>query len=103
MDGEFSASGLQAIGPALQGVVDAGDLSGFVTLVWRGGQVVQVDTVGRRDIAGDKPMTRDTLFRIASMTKAVTSVAASLHQIGITGQYRLSEDRDGIRRHADRR
>ena len=76
MDGEFSASGLQAIGPALQGVVDAGDLSGFVTLVWRGGQVVQVDTVGRRDIAGDKPMTRDTLFRIASMTKPITSVAA---------------------------
>ncbi|MDP3383476.1 MAG: serine hydrolase domain-containing protein [Phenylobacterium sp.] len=76
MDGEFSASGLQAIGPALQGVVDAGDLSGFVTLVWRGGEVVQVDTVGRRDVAGDKPMTRDTLFRIASMTKPITSVAA---------------------------
>jgi CubicO group peptidase (beta-lactamase class C family) len=76
MDGEFSASGLQAIGPALQGVVDAGDLSGFVTLVWRGGEVVQVDTIGRRDIAGDKPMTRDTIFRIASMTKPITSVAA---------------------------
>jgi len=76
MDGDFSASGLQAIGPALQGVVDAGDLSGFVTLVWRGGQVVQVDTIGLRDIAGDKPMTRDTIFRIASMTKPITSVAA---------------------------
>lgn len=76
MDGEFSASGLKAIGPALQGVVDAGDLSGFVTLVWRGGEVVQVDTVGRRDVAGDKPMTRDTLFRIASMTKPITSTAA---------------------------
>ncbi len=76
MDGEFSAGGLQAIGPALQGVVDAGDLSGFVTLVWRGGKVVQVDTIGRRDIAGDKPMTRDTIFRIASMTKPITSVAA---------------------------
>jgi CubicO group peptidase (beta-lactamase class C family) len=76
MDGEFSASGLQAIGPALQGVVDAGDLSGFVTLVWRGGEVVQVDAIGRRDIAGDRPMTRDTIFRIASMTKPITSVAA---------------------------
>lgn len=76
MDGEFSASGLQAIGPALQGVVDAGDLSGFVTLVWRGGDVVQVDAIGRRDIAGDRPMTRDTIFRIASMTKPITSVAA---------------------------
>ncbi|MDP3489885.1 MAG: serine hydrolase domain-containing protein [Phenylobacterium sp.] len=76
MDGEFSASGLEAIGPALQGVVEAGDLSGFVTLVWRRGEVVQVNTVGRRDVAGDKPMTRDTIFRIASMTKPITSVAA---------------------------
>lgn len=76
MDGEFSASGLQAIGPALQGVVDAGDLSGFVTLVWRGGDVVQMDAIGRRDIEGDRPMTRDTIFRIASMTKPITSVAA---------------------------
>ncbi|MDO8902533.1 MAG: serine hydrolase domain-containing protein [Phenylobacterium sp.] len=76
MDGDFSASGMEAIGPALQGVVDSGDLSGFVTLVWRKGEVVQVDTIGRRDIGGDKPMTRDTIFRIASMTKPITSVAA---------------------------
>ncbi len=76
MDGEISSSGLAAIGPALQGVVDAGDLSGFVTLVWRKGEVVRVDAVGQRDIAGGKPMTRDTIFRIASMTKPITSVAA---------------------------
>ncbi|MCG9916303.1 MAG: beta-lactamase family protein [Phenylobacterium sp.] len=76
MDGANFAKGLEAIGPALQGVVDAGDLSGFVTLVWQGGEVVKVDTLGRRDIAGDKPMTRDTIFRIASMTKPITSVVA---------------------------
>ena len=76
MDGGFSSSGLEAIGPALQNVVDAGDLSGFVTLVWRKGEVAQVNTVGQRDIAGGKPMTRDTIFRIASMTKPITSVAA---------------------------
>ena len=76
MDGANFAKGLEAIGPALQGVVDAGDLSGFVTLVWRKGEVVKVDTLGRRDIAGDKPMTRDTIFRIASMTKPITSVVA---------------------------
>ncbi|MCA6263068.1 MAG: beta-lactamase family protein, partial [Phenylobacterium sp.] len=61
---------------ALQGVVDAGDLSGFVTLIWRKGEIVQLNTLGRRDIAGDKPMTRDTMFRIASMTKPLTSVLA---------------------------
>jgi CubicO group peptidase (beta-lactamase class C family) len=47
-----------------------------VTLVWRKGEVVQVNTVGMRDVEEGKPMTRDTLFRIASMTKPVTSIAA---------------------------
>jgi CubicO group peptidase (beta-lactamase class C family) len=81
MDGEQAASGfteaaLAQIAPALQGVIDAGDLSGFVTLVWRKGEVAQVLTLGQRDIEAGLPMTRDTLFRIASMTKPVTSIAA---------------------------
>ncbi len=49
-----------------------------MTLVWRDGRDVQFNAVGKRDIAGDKPMTRDTLFRIASMTKPITSVAAMM-------------------------
>ncbi|ODT89375.1 MAG: hypothetical protein ABS78_04120 [Phenylobacterium sp. SCN 70-31] len=65
-----------AVAPALQGLVDQGALSGMVTLVWRGGEVVQSLAIGKRDIAGDLPMARDTLFRIASMTKPVTSIAA---------------------------
>jgi CubicO group peptidase (beta-lactamase class C family) len=72
----FSTDGLAQIPPMLKGVVDAGDLSGAVTLVWRGGREVQLNTIGKRDIAHDLPMTRDTLFRIASMTKPITSVAA---------------------------
>lgn len=60
----------------LQGVVDAGDLSGFVTLTWRRGEIVQLNTLGWRDVSAKAPMTRDTMFRIASMTKPVTSVAA---------------------------
>jgi len=74
--GKLDRKALEQIPPALQATVDAGDLSGFVTLVWSRGEVVQVNTIGRRDIAADKPMTRDTLFRIASMTKPITSVAA---------------------------
>lgn len=74
--GGFSSEGLAAIPAALQPVVDAGDLSGFVTLLWRRGEVAQVNTVGYRDVAAKAPMTRDTLFRIASMTKPITSVAA---------------------------
>ncbi len=81
MDGDqasngFITAGLAQVAPALQAAVDAGDLSGVVSLIWRKGEVVQVNTIGKRDIAGDVPMTRDTLFRIASMTKPVTSIAA---------------------------
>jgi CubicO group peptidase (beta-lactamase class C family) len=82
MDGETGTlqgvdqSSLAKIAPALQGVIDAGDLSGFVTLIWRGGEELQFNALGHRDIDAGLPMTRDTLFRIASMTKPVTSVAA---------------------------
>lgn len=74
--GGLSAEGLAQIPQALQAVVDAGDLSGFVTLVWRKGEIAQVNTVGHRDLSTKAPMERDTLFRIASMTKPVTSIAA---------------------------
>ena len=66
---------LAKIPPALQGVIDAGDLSGFVTLIWRGGEELQFNALGHRNIETGAPMTRDTLFRIASMTKPITSVA----------------------------
>ncbi|HEY5336682.1 MAG TPA: serine hydrolase [Rhizomicrobium sp.] len=72
----FDAAKLAAVPAMMQGVVDAGDLSGMVTLVWRGSEDVQLNTIGKRDIANNLPMTRDTLFRIASMTKPITSVAA---------------------------
>ncbi len=75
VSGAFAA-GLAGVAPALQQVVDAGDLSGAVTLVWRKGEIVRVDTVGYRDREAKAPMQRDTLFRIASMTKPITSVAA---------------------------
>jgi CubicO group peptidase (beta-lactamase class C family) len=63
-------------GFSADGLVDSGDISGFVTLLYRHGEIAQVNTLGRRDIARNKPMQRDTLFRIASMTKPVTSLAA---------------------------
>ena len=74
----FDEAGLAAVGPMLEGVVGNGDLSGIVSLVWRKGEAVRLDTVGKRDIAAGLPMQRDTLFRIASMTKPVTSVAAMM-------------------------
>jgi len=71
----FARDKLAAVGPMLQGLVDAGDLSGIVAMVWRDGEIVRLDTAGKRDIENNKPMERDTLFRIMSMTKPITSVA----------------------------
>ena len=55
---------------------EAGLLSGAVTCVWHRGDVLQVNEIGHRDIEAGLPMQRDTIFRIASMTKPVTVAAA---------------------------
>ncbi|MGI9125612.1 MAG: serine hydrolase domain-containing protein [Mycobacterium sp.] len=56
--------------------VDSGLLSGAVTLVWHRGNVLQVNEIGFSDVEAKLPMRRDTIFRIASMTKPVTVAAA---------------------------
>jgi CubicO group peptidase (beta-lactamase class C family) len=60
---------------ALQKVVDAGQLAGAATLIWRDGEARTI-CVGWRDVEAHLPVERDTIFRIASMTKPITSVAA---------------------------
>lgn len=73
----------ESIGAPLQASVNAGQLAGAVALVWRGGEVVEVACAGWQDVAAERPMRRDALFRIASMTKPITSVAAlMLHEDG---------------------
>ena len=64
------------IATAIGAIVDAGALAGAATLVWRDGKVVQTACVGWRDVEARLPIERDTLFRIASMTKPITSTAA---------------------------
>jgi CubicO group peptidase (beta-lactamase class C family) len=61
---------------SVQEAIDAGLLAGAVTLVWRSGEVLQVSELGHRDVHANLPMQRDTIFRIASMTKPVTVAAA---------------------------
>jgi CubicO group peptidase (beta-lactamase class C family) len=65
-----------AVDIAIREHVDAGRLAGAAALAWRNGEVVHAAAVGRRDLANDLPVERDTIFRIASMTKPVTTVAA---------------------------
>lgn len=66
----------EPIAAAMQAFVQTGALAGAATLVWRNGAVVQTASVGWRDVEAGVPMTRDTLFRIASMTKPITSTVA---------------------------
>src|SRR5215471_19195379 len=56
--------------------VEAGQLAGAAALVWRRGTVTAAVSVGQRDLTTGLPVQRDTIFRIASMTKPVTTVAA---------------------------
>ena len=72
----FSREELAKIGPAMQGIIDQGLLSGVVTLLWRNGEIAQVTANGLANRETKAPMARDTIFRIASMTKPVTTVAA---------------------------
>jgi CubicO group peptidase (beta-lactamase class C family) len=65
-----------SIKTVLENAVNGGDLTGIVTLVWHGNKVIQSANVGWRDREANLPMERDTLFRIASMTKPITSMAA---------------------------
>ena len=56
--------------------VEAGLLAGAVTLVWQNGEVLQHNAIGWRDVEAWLPMQHDTIFRIASMSKPITTAAA---------------------------
>jgi CubicO group peptidase (beta-lactamase class C family) len=56
--------------------VDEGLYSGVVTLVARNGRLVDLQSHGKRDVEAGLPMQAETIFRIYSMSKTVTSVAA---------------------------
>lgn len=79
----MSAERLDRLDAALREYVDDGRLAGQAALVLRGGRVVFSAANGMRDVEAGLPMTRDTIFRIASQTKAVVSVGVMiLHERG---------------------
>lgn len=71
----MSSERLARIDAAMAKYVDDDLVPGVVTLVARQGKVVQLEAYGSRWVEEDEPMTTDTIFRIASMTKPITSVA----------------------------
>ena len=75
---DVSAERLERIRPVMQGYVDDGRIAGFLTVVARRGKIVHFETIGMGDIENNKPMEADTLFRIHSMSKPITSVAVMM-------------------------
>jgi CubicO group peptidase (beta-lactamase class C family) len=74
----LDAARLRRIDEHFAGYVDDGRLPGWLVLVSRRGRIAHLSTYGQRDIEAGLPMQPDTLFRIYSMTKPVTSVAAMM-------------------------
>jgi CubicO group peptidase (beta-lactamase class C family) len=74
----FDAGRLARIDRHFARYVDDGRLPGWLLLVSRNGRIAHLSTYGRRDIEADLPVELDTRFRIYSMTKPVTSVAAMM-------------------------
>ncbi len=72
----ISKAALDHLHGVMAGYVERGDFPGLVMLVSRHGEV-HVDAIGRLAFEGS-PMTRDTIFRITSMTKPVTAAAAMI-------------------------
>lgn len=85
----MSAERLARIRTAMQRYVDRNVVPGVVTLVARRGRVVYFDAAGYRDAETKAPMTTDTIFRIASMTKPIASIA--LMMLYEEGHFLLSD------------
>jgi CubicO group peptidase (beta-lactamase class C family) len=69
---------LERIGPVMQRYIDEGKVAGILPVVARRGHVVYAECFGMMDVEARKPMQFDTLFRIYSMTKPITSVAVMM-------------------------
>ena len=74
----MSAPRLARISDAFKKEIDEGKLPGAVLLVARKGKLVYADAVGFQDKEAGKPIARDSIFRIYSMTKPIVSVAAMM-------------------------
>ncbi len=74
----MSSARLARIHEAIMRHVDAGEISGAVTLVARRGRLVHFEAHGLMDIESKRPMEKDAIFRIASMSKPITGVAVMM-------------------------
>ena len=85
----MSAERLDRITAMSQRYVDAAQLAGVVTLVARDGKIVHFEAVGQRGVDDPTPLEKDDLFRIYSMSKPITAVAAMM--LYEEGKFHLSD------------
>lgn len=86
----FSSERLEKISDFARGQVTRGEHAGVVTMVARHGKIVHFEATGQYGVDDDRPMTTDTLFRIFSMTKPITSVA--LMMLYEEGAFQMSDN-----------
>ena len=85
----LSSDRLKRIGETVQRHIDAHDVAGAVTLVARKGRIAHFEARGMMDLEAKKPMPKDGLFRLASMSKPITGVAIMM--LVEEGKIRLSD------------
>ncbi|HLG12240.1 MAG TPA: serine hydrolase domain-containing protein [Dehalococcoidia bacterium] len=80
----LTSEGMAKLKRHVQGYVDAGKFPGAISMVQRRGKVVHFETYGQSDREAGKPVERDTIFRIYSMTKPIVSVGLmTLYEEGL--------------------
>jgi CubicO group peptidase (beta-lactamase class C family) len=72
----MDAEKLKLVDQKMEELIKEERLTGGIVVVARKGKVVHFGTYGKRDLENNLPVEKDTIFRIYSMTKAITSVAA---------------------------
>jgi len=88
-DAGMSSQRLHRIHEAIQRHIDAGEISGAVTLVARRGHIVHFEAHGLMDLESKRPMEKDAIFHLASMTKPITGAAVLMMME--EGKLRLSD------------
>src|SRR5438132_2949890 len=74
----FSREGLERVGAYIKNEIASGKIPGAIVLIQQHGKPVYFEKFGARDVATGLPMTDDTIFRLYSMSKPITSVAAMM-------------------------
>lgn len=85
----FAAGGLQALDAEMAAAVARGEVRGITTLLLHNGREAALQCVGERNAVTHAPMTRDTIFRIYSMSKPITAVAMMI--LYEEGRWRLDD------------